>query len=232
VKTNKTEGVVLDSTLYQENHSIVSLFTPDQGIVRLFVSRRKSIQSPPTPLTRIECYYTRAREETLCRLREFAIRDPYLHLRETFQGLRLAGALARILSQTQLLEKPAPALYQLLLIYWQHAPSCPNPDAYLASFLLKLLRHEGLLGLNSSCAQCGGVLEQAALAAGETLCSSHAPPWSILFDYQELLTICTLTSARAMGEIYSIVLAENTKEKIHHLFDQLTEREMRLFSII
>lgn len=220
---NKTEGVILDSSLYQEHDYIIALFTPDLGMIRLFVPRKKSPPLVPTTLTRVECLYSQRQENALFRLKELVVRDPLLDLRKSFQALRLAGTLAQTLLQTQLLWKPAPALYQLFLAYLHHAPNCSNPAAFVASFLLKLLRHEGLLGLNAVCATCASPLERAALIPGETLCTIHAPTWAIHFEHAELLTLGHLAGSRELNTIYHQVLTQDLIDKVNHLFDQLTD---------
>lgn len=65
------------------------------------------------------------------------------HLRHSLPHLRIAGKIASLLYETQLENKPAPALFILVIRTLQKLPE-HDPHSMLACFLLKLLIHEGI----------------------------------------------------------------------------------------
>jgi DNA repair protein RecO (recombination protein O) len=202
---HRSSGIILQALPYQDDHHISTLFTEEQGIVRLFVRgnlrmRQRSVACV-TPLTEGEWIYTEPRTGSLCRLRDVSIGNQHLELRQSFEMLQTGCWMAEIIASSQMADKPAPALYALLLAYLAHLPKCEELDALCVSFLLKLMRHEGLLALSPRCSSCGA--EAAALADGASFCKKCAPSWSIAFEMEELAQCEQLLMMRNFSEMRS-----------------------------
>jgi recombinational DNA repair protein (RecF pathway) len=72
--------------------------------------------------------------------REVTPLERYHHNNRSFAHLEAACAMAQALRQSQLLEKPAPMLYELFLVFLQGLETCELPRTWTCSFLLKILR--------------------------------------------------------------------------------------------
>ena len=150
--TYKDEGIVLRSTDYQDTEKILTIFTKNEGRVELIVKGLRAGQGGKralcSPLSCSEFVYATGRTE-LCRLIDITSIDPFLQLREKLSLLQEAGRMARALLASQMPGKSSPLLYGLFRSYLSALPSFPAPEVVSSSFLLKLLRHEGILHLSA-----------------------------------------------------------------------------------
>ena len=64
-------------------------------------------------------------------------------LRTSLSHLNAAGTILRALFRSQLPGKPSKLLFHLTLAYLHHLPEATSPDSFTASYLLKLIKHEG-----------------------------------------------------------------------------------------
>ncbi len=150
---DKTEGIVLRSQDYKERHRLITLFTP-QGLISLIVksiSRKNTrLLSLTTPFCHGEYHFRRGQSELL-RFLDGTILDDHFHLRQSLASLQTAGALANAILTSQMASKPAPALFALYRSFHNQVPHFSDPTILLASFQLKLLKHEGLFAIDAPC---------------------------------------------------------------------------------
>lgn len=141
-----TQGIIVRAVPYQDYHRIITLFTPDKGLLSLFVKGafKKGSGSSSTPLATVEVTY-QEKTSGLHSCQEIDPLDMRLAIRQNLPTLEAACHMLRTVQQSQAPEKPAPLLYQLLLFYLGKLPHTPCPPVLSTSFLLKTLRHEGLL---------------------------------------------------------------------------------------
>ncbi|CCB89786.1 DNA repair protein RecO [Simkania negevensis] len=149
MKENKSEGIVLKSFAYKETERILHLFTHDQGIIHLIV-KHLSPKKPQrinlsTPLCRGQYVYRKGKSD-LYTLLDGSILNLHLPLRQSLKQLTIGGKMLQAIHDTQLPEKPAPQLYNLLAAYLKNLPL--SPENLWASFQLKLLKHEGLISFS------------------------------------------------------------------------------------
>lgn len=144
----KHEGLVLRSIDYKDRQKIITLYTPTRGLISLIVkniTRKKShLLTLTSPFTKAEYHFLIGKSDlyTFCDGTPLATHN---NLRENLSHLQSATTLLKALLSSQLPGKPAPALYVLALTYLKHLPSFTNPETLSASFLLKLLMHDGHL---------------------------------------------------------------------------------------
>ncbi len=136
------EGILLQSIPYLENRRILKIFTKEAGLLPLIASAKKAPFA--IPFIKAEWVY-RTTQTELHSLKDAALLDPFLTLKDTFSTLQAAGSIASDLLRSQLPNKASPALYDLLLASLAHIPL--NPPAIAQAFRLKLLQCEGLLHL-------------------------------------------------------------------------------------
>ncbi len=146
MQEEKTEGIVLRSQEYKERERIITLFTP-HGVLSLIVKgvspKRTHLLALTTPFCHGEYHFLRGRSE-LMRFQDGTVLNEHLVLRGNLEWLRTAGALSQAIMRSQLPGKAAPQLFELYKAYHGHVCRVNPPQALLASFYLKLLRHEGV----------------------------------------------------------------------------------------
>lgn len=145
----RVEGIVLRSTIFKENHRIITLFTSEAGLISLMV---KGVKSPErmvllTPFSQIEVFF-RKKLSDLYLLKDGSLIADNLFLREKWDYLETAGKMAQIILHSQMPGKPAPLLYALFLACLKQLPQFEEPAPLLLLFYLKLLTHEGILSLD------------------------------------------------------------------------------------
>jgi DNA repair protein RecO (recombination protein O) len=215
------QGIVLQSLKFKDYDQILTVFTRENGLIKLFVKgayNLKQGKAPVATLTQIECIYTQ-RQSSLYTCQELSTVNYYLDLRNSYQCLESACTIAKAILDSQPEHKPAPLLYDLFVAYLNRLPSTPNPSTLESSFLLKTLRYEGLLGLTPHCNICQDDLTEHYLYHGESFCKTHAPPHSIQLSPFEAASLFTLTFSRDMALIETAPLSPQLKQTILSLFD-------------
>ena len=138
-------GLVLASLDYREKEKILRIYTKEKGKLSLIIRQKPGNHLLTTPLSEGEFIFNRQRGN-LHSVKDASLINPRLHLRKTLSILKSAGAFLQVVIHSQLDEKPTPCLYELLTSYLDHLPKSPNHALLIASFKLKLLKYEGLIG--------------------------------------------------------------------------------------
>lgn len=221
----RSEGVVLKATPYKENDRIITLFTPDQGVISLYVrglSRSKpALVNLTTPLCHGEFIYRKGKSD-LYRFVDGTIIDLHLPLRRSYQHLEFGGKMLQAILKSQLPGKAAEKLYALLLTYLKHLPTAEHPAVLWVSFLLKLLKHEGLLSLTESCTSCGNPASR--FGDGESRCSECDEGLSFPFSEEEWKLLYTLGSTRQFTNINHLTLDLSLVKATEALYDYLANQ--------
>lgn len=148
----RTEGVIIRGIPFKDYDCILSLFTPNDGLIKLFVKgayhSKNGKGSLIAPLSQIEAVYTKKQSELL-NCYEIAMVNPHHHVRQNLSMLEAACEMLKAIESTQLPAKAAPDLYRLFLIYLKKLPEASDPTCISSSFHLKTLSHEGLLASNA-----------------------------------------------------------------------------------
>lgn len=147
-----TQGLITHALTFKEYDRIITLFTPNDGLIKVVIkgafSQKQSQGATTTPLTRIELNCVR-RQSELYSGSDIEVVDSNFALRSNLKTLESACDMLQTVTATQQPGKAAPDLYKLLGVYLQRLPQAEYPSTVAASFKLKLLRHEGLLELPS-----------------------------------------------------------------------------------
>ncbi len=142
----KTEGIVLKTIPFKENHLIVSLFTPQTGMIGLLAKRVSTPEKRVllSPFSQIEVIYSR-KQSDLYLFKDGTLLSDHRFLRDKWEYLEIAGKMGHAVLHSQLPGKPAPLLYALLIASLKQLPLFEEPPSLLLLFYLKLLTHEGIL---------------------------------------------------------------------------------------
>jgi len=218
METFKAEGIVVRAIPYRNDDCILTLFTPLQGLIPLFLrggykSKKHAGSGALSPLSVVEIIYTRGRGE-LYPCQEIAVVRHHLELRKNLAVLESACRMLQMVATTQQPEKPASELYQLLLFYLSKLPDLSSPGILESSFFLKLLRYEGIFPLLSHCSICSMLLQDTWIHANEPFCLPHAPPNALHLSAEERYIVESLAYCRDFKQLSSLALSPLLSQKI------------------
>jgi DNA repair protein RecO (recombination protein O) len=216
----QTQGIILSTLNYQDYDLIISAFTLDKGLIKFFFKRGNSQKrrqgNPIDPLTCAEFVFSKGKGDLfLCQ--EISTIQSYLEIRKDFNYLETGCSILREIQQSQFPEKPSKPLYQLLLRYLDHIPKMKHPENLDCSFKLKVMRHDGVLGITPNCTSCKVPLKEHGVYERESFCPMHAPTGSLLFDEDEANLLLVLAYCRSFSEIPDNPLDPVFREKIDRL---------------
>ena len=222
MRDEKTEGIVLRSLEYKDRQRIITVFTAECGLISLIVKgishRSQHLLALTSPFCQAEFHFARGRSN-LFRFIDGTVTEDHLSLRQKFSFLQTAGSMANAILRSQLPEKPSPTLYAFFCAYLKQASLFEAPQALTASFLLKMLKHEGLLALNKHCLRCG-TMPSSYLEKGESLCQDHAPSHALYFSDEEWASLFQLAAAQQFSTLQQLKIDPSLSQKIAQLFDQ------------
>lgn len=217
----RIEGVILQTLPFGNYDQIITVFTDGEGVCKFLVKGAYSSKygkgGNTAPLTRAEFDYTKGKSELyLCR--GISIIDQHLHIRQNLSTLEAACDMLKTILVSQLTEKPASELYQLLMHYLGKLPQAKDPGAISASFRLKTLRYEGLIRLEPVCSHCGSTTNTYAIAEGECFCREHAPYYTVHFNQEESALLEQLAYSKHFSQLAVLCTSSNFSDKIKQLF--------------
>lgn len=220
---NKTEGIVLQATNYREYDKILTIFTPHNGLLKLFVKATKktklNLHPYSVPLAKGEFLYSEGK--ALCKLHEGSLLNSHHELRNSLECLETAAKMISALLKSQIGDKSSPKLYLLFSFYLENLQNSKYPETVYISFLLKLLKHEGILQ-RGGCTYCKEPLKFSYRYGGESFCEKHALKGSQSFSEEEEKILFFLSEGRDFSKIGSFPLDKSFISKIISLFAQAT----------
>ncbi len=223
----QVEGIVLRAFDYKERQRIITLFTQEAGIISLIIKEisKKNFRllSLSTPFSQVEIQFKKGRSD-LFHYIDGTIIDEHLRLRQQYAYLQTAGSLAQGILQSQLPGKPAPFLYLLFRSFLKQVPLFDNHATLLASFRLKLLRHEGLLALSPECTHCVDAPARFLLR-GESVCSFHQGSSGIGFNEEEWRILNHLESTQQFSTLHSLKIPPHFPDLIAACFRDRLRQE-------
>lgn len=219
----QVDGIVLKALPFKDYDKIITLFTPQEGVVSLFVkgSKKKALElsSLTTPFTAAEYLYTQGKTG-MGKLQEGKLLNQHLALRNSLVFLQAADCLSKAIVTSQWPGKPAPQLYSLFRFFLEKIPEATFPLSLSSSFLLKILKHDGLLQIQPSCCLCQIPIKEGFRLRGERFCSSHRAEGAIFFSEDEETIVSFLAHCRSIAALSSLPLEDSFFQKIFCLFEQ------------
>lgn len=222
---HKTEGIILRATPFRDYDHILTLFTPDAGLIQLMVygsqSKKKGGQALYMPLIKVESVYQEKGGEIFS-CKELSLIDSYPYLRKELRYLEAACDLLKCVSGSQLNGKPAPLLYLLLSRFLEKIPEAQFPEVLAAAFRLKILMHEGVATFPFVCSSCQELLlTEGFTSNAEGWCFNHRPPASLAWNQTQLETIYRLASSRSYQEICAEEATPQLMVQITRFFEEV-----------
>ena len=217
----KLKAIVLRAVPFKDRQSILTLLSEEKGIISMIVKglskSRPHLIACINPLCEAEFIYTEGRSDLLKCL-EASVIDTHFALREKYSFLEQGLQLAKILLESQYPGKSTPALYALFSCFLKQIPSFTDALPSLSSsFLLKLLKHEGLLLLDATCSICSEPKE-IHIYGGDIYCKRHAPTGSFSFSVMEWKILELLAHSSSFQVVRQTKVESAFREKIELYF--------------
>ncbi|MBA3721370.1 MAG: DNA repair protein RecO [Parachlamydiaceae bacterium] len=191
-----TEGIILHMIPYQNYDQILTVFTPEEGVLKFFCKKAKTKSQRFSPLTKVEVIYKEKNSE-LYACEEITPLQTYHNLRTNFSHLQVGCELVRAIHTSQFVGKAAPLLYQLLMYYLEKIPLVKDPYTLSAGFKLKILKHEGVLNDDPQ--------------------SYHLK----LFSMDELALLDILTHGQSYQQLSQLSIPVGFNDKIEKIFQSM-----------
>jgi DNA repair protein RecO (recombination protein O) len=218
----KSEGIILRSLDYKDRQRIITVFSREAGIISLIIKglskRNYRLLALSSPFCRAEFIYRKGSSD-LFRFIDGSVLDEHLIFRKKLSFIQTAGTLSQAILRSQMPGKPAPALYSLLCSYFQQIPSFEEFFTLVASFHLKLLKHEGLTALSKECSHCKE-FPARFLEKGESLCHVHSTPHALCFTTEEWDTLHFLENAQQFHALRNLKLSLQLPARIASYFQE------------
>lgn len=217
------EGIILRVIPFGDYDQIVSLFTEEVGVIKLFFkgcrSKRDGLPGVCMPLTYVQVVYRERQKSELVSCHEMTLVEPYRFLKQDLTHLETACELLKMVEATQLPGKPAPRLFALLLYFLARLPECVDPAVLVYSFRLKLLKHEGELAFPLSCSVCQvEITAPLYYVQEECFCSLHVQSGAFSLADDELRLIEHLATSQSFSSLATLMLSQELKGKISYFF--------------
>lgn len=219
----KLKAIVLRSVPFKDRQSILTLLSEEKGLISMIVKglskKNPHLVASINPLCEAEFVFSEGRTELL-RCKDASVIDSHFALREKYSYLELGMRFAKVLLDTQYPGKPSPSLYALFSSFLKQISAFDAAlPALTCSFLLKVLKHEGLLMLDTACSVCGennGIY----LWGHDFYCKRHSPAGSLFFTSQEWQLVEPLANAGSFQAVKQILVDKKLQEKIETYFQE------------
>lgn len=215
---NNIEAIVLNVNPFQDSHQIATLFTSDMGLCRVIGSYSRSPKNALfgilTPLNHIEVSFRPSRSDLL-KIESASLLNAHLKIRKNYDRLQLSCKMLSLIAKTQFPHNSAPLLFTLLATYLNLMQEAKSPEAILASFQLKTVRHEGIISITNACPICGNEPLEIGIEEGRTLCKTHSPSHS--FTEEETAYFYALALSTSMKFLKEIEIPESLPPKVENL---------------
>lgn len=225
---HQTEGIVLSSMPFKDYDRLVTLLSPDLGIIKFYV--RGALRPKSTffgllePLTHA-LYVFKPKRGEFHTLIEGKLINPFLELRDDFDKLQCALDWLRLILKTQSADHPSHESFLLLKRYLNQLKYFDQVDLLKGSYYLKQLLIEGVLNLKNRCARCQEVKDPLFLVKKDYYCRSCCFSHDFPLQQQELQTLLELLKIRSFESLKSLSLEKSLSLKIKKLCSALSEVE-------
>jgi len=218
-----TEAITLKVVNHKERGQIISLYSKEEGLLKLYVTLSKktpfTLRALFTPLVRAEFQLTKGRSD-FYRFYDGTLLDQRLSLRTALEKIEIASAMAEAIYKMLWPGQASAPLYHLLDRFLTEVATSSQPQSLLAAFYLKLLQHEGIWQTESACITCRKELIEGYRYKGERYCDKDAPPPAERFSKTEEQLVQQMISLRNFNTLYALQLEEAILEKLTTLFMQ------------
>ncbi|HRW58713.1 MAG TPA: DNA repair protein RecO [Chlamydiales bacterium] len=205
----KTQGIILSKTPFEDKKNIIKVFTKDHGLLTFIVKKssknRFMYDSFTSIFNTIECIFP-YKNKNIHTLYDVSLISEPLDIRNSLQSLQTAASLCNFLLKTHLGEKPSPLTFDLLSFYLKQIPYSQKHKLLKQSFQLKILTLEGLIHVDSKCHHCDQQTQY--YSKNHFYCSKHKPLNSLLLEKNTINCLLIMTYTKSFHDLNQIELTE------------------------
>lgn len=219
-----TDAIILRSSLYQDTHRILTVFTETEGVIKVFAHHAHSDRSKNflQPYSLIELIAQKGKGD-LYYFKDGTLKLNYFSSESTRADsacLLAAASFSQSILLSQFLEKPSPKLFLLLDLLFKNLPLANTAHQLSSTLQLKILIHDGLLDPEATCSACKQPINQFYLGTGgEIFCIEHRPSQAIVLTQEESSAFIRLAKSRSLEEIIKQNADVSFASKINHFFE-------------
>ncbi|MEM1283505.1 MAG: DNA repair protein RecO [Chlamydiota bacterium] len=221
---HRLEGIIVKAIDYQEYDKLLHVFTKKEGMCALMAKRANHPKTrgvlPCSPLTHAEFVFENP-EKALPICREISPISHNLDLRKDIDRLNDACKMASVLHATLMPGKGVPLLFDLFKCYLDQLTKSEGSPPIVSSFILKLLRHEGVFTLPLHCMECQEQLDAFSACDCGFFCSRHAPDKTLSFSGEEQQILYLLMYSRQLSSIVEAPVNELFVRKVEALYKKI-----------
>jgi DNA repair protein RecO (recombination protein O) len=223
MREEKLRAIVLRTLPFKDKQAILTLLSEEKGLISMIVKgiapSRPQLTACTSPLCEAEFIYRQGSSDLLL-CKDVSLLDPHLGLRKKYHFIELGSQFCKIILDTQLPGKPTQALYALVSSFLKQIPHFPEALHHLkGAFLLKVLKHEGMLSTTLTCSICDRP-QAFHIHGSHHFCSIHAPPCALHFSLEEWDIICQLAYVSSFTKLRHMTFPSSLLAKIESHFQQ------------
>ena len=223
MREEKLRAIVLRTLPFKDKQAILTLLSEEKGLFSMIVKgiapSRPQLIACTSPLCEAEFIYRQGSSDLLL-CKDVSLLDPHLGLRKKYRFIELGSQFCKIIVDTQLPGKPTQSLYALLSSFLKQIPHFPEALHHLkGAFLLKVLKHEGMLSSSLTCNVCDSP-QALHIHGSHHFCSTHTHPCALHFTFKEWDTLCQLAHVSSFATLRQITFCPSLLTKIESHFHQ------------
>jgi DNA repair protein RecO len=224
MQEEKLRAIVLKHVPYKDNQAILTVLSDQKGLSTIFLKgltkKNSSLIAVTNPLCQAE-FLCQEGSSGMLRCKEASIINPHYFLREKYDYLHMGLTFIKVILDTQFPGKDSSSLYFLLSSYLKKIPDFEhNMHALKASFLVKILKNEGLIHPKLSCIICDQ-LDGNYLYNCDFFCQQHKPVGATYLPYFTWEILHILIHSLSFKEIRSLPITVGFTESIQIYFSMM-----------
>lgn len=213
------DGIILRCTPLRDVSWISAAYTKELGLVSFVTPKSKAARAAVQPYSRLELVLRAAKNSELFRLVDYSPLDAFLSVREELIRMRAAALCSGVLLKSQMPGKPSAPLFITFCRHLEKIAQSKEPTRISAQFLIKLLKHDGLLEAPACCSECKQKIGPAHLSHSGAFCPRCPTQGGVHLSADEYEELVTLFESR---QILEGTTAPLFLEKLQEIFTQKT----------
>ena len=155
--TTEVKGLVIRTTDVKESDRIITVFTEEMGVISALATGARSLKSRKMSSTMQFCYskFVLYKKGEYYRIKEAELIESFFGIRESIEGLALAGYVAEVLSDVTVAEAERELLRLSLNTLFAIADGKYALDKIKAAFEIRCAAILGFMPDVIACAECG-----------------------------------------------------------------------------
>ncbi|MBO5946289.1 MAG: DNA repair protein RecO [Clostridia bacterium] len=154
----EVKGLIIRTTDYKESDRIINIFTEEMGIISALAQGSRNLKSRKMSSTMQFCYsrFILTKRGEYYRVKEAELIESFFGIRESIEGLALAGYVAEVLSDVTVAEAERELLRLSLNTLYSISEKKYSLEKIKAAFEIRTAAIIGFMPDVIACVDCGG----------------------------------------------------------------------------